>query len=85
MKKPFKFVTATFTEKHTALAEYLARHDGDVQSQVFDLIAELREGEVDFAAEGQAALGGEASPMMETIGMLTIQLMELEMAADRGP
>lgn len=75
-------LTAAFTEKQEALAHHLASHEADLQNDVLTLIAELREGEVDFAAEGQAALSGEPSSVMETIGVLTIELMDLELAED---
>src|SRR3546814_3359583 len=49
---------ATFAKRHEELTRRLNAFDQALQSDVSELIEHLRTGEVDFAAEAQAAIGG---------------------------
>lgn len=69
---------AAFARKYEELSQRLNAFDPFLQSDVSELIEHLRTGEVDFAAEAQAAIGGRPSEIAETTTHLFLLLMAEE-------
>lgn len=69
---------AAFAQKYEELTQQLNACDPTLQSDVFELIENLRTGDVDFAAEAQAAIGGASSDIAEAAGYLSLLLMSAE-------
>lgn len=69
---------ATFTRKYEELTRRLNAFDSTLQSDVSELIEHLRTGDVDFAAEAQAAIGGTSSDIAEAAGYVSLLLMSAE-------
>ncbi|MBW8320976.1 MAG: hypothetical protein K0M49_05310 [Arenimonas sp.] len=69
---------ATFARKYEELTRRLNAFDQALQSDVSKLIEHLRTGEVDFAAEAQAAIGGTSSNIAEAAGYVSLLLMSAE-------
>src|SRR3546814_6403174 len=69
---------ATFAKRHEELTRRLNAFDQALQSDVSELIEHLRTGEVDFAAEAQAAIGGTSSNIAEAAGYVSLLLMSAE-------
>ncbi|KQM32220.1 hypothetical protein ASF03_12030 [Rhizobium sp. Leaf68] len=67
-----------FASKHGDLIRRLHHFDVGLQTAVSDLIEHMRTGDVDFAAEAQAAIGGTSSDIVETMGYLTMFLMSAD-------
>ena len=74
---------ATFAQKHEGLARQLDALDPTLQTDVSELIEYLRTGDVDFAAEAQAAIGGTSSTTAEAAGYVSLLLMSAEV--ENGP
>ena len=71
-----------FAEKREELIRLLGAFDQDTHTEVFELVERLRGGDIDFAAEAQAALGGLSTDIAEATGHLTLHLIELELQTD---
>lgn len=56
----------------------------DIEADVSILVDYLRTGEIDFAAEAQAAIGGTSTEIMEMIGSLTLLLIECEWQVEKS-
>ncbi|MDX0312556.1 hypothetical protein GOC54_15935 [Sinorhizobium meliloti] len=69
---------AAFTRKYEELTRRLNAFDQALQSDVSELIEHLRTGDVDFAAEAQAAIGGASSNIAEAAGYVSLLLMSAE-------
>src|SRR3546814_3994284 len=69
---------ATFAKRHEELTRRLNAFDQALQSDVSELIEHLRTGEVDFAAEAQAAIGGTSSNIAEAAGRSEEHTSELQ-------
>ena len=69
---------AAFTRKYEELTRRLNAFDQALQSHVSELIKHLRTGDVDFAAEAQAAIGGTSSNIAEAAGYVSLLLMSAE-------
>ncbi|WP_186415541.1 MULTISPECIES: hypothetical protein [unclassified Pannonibacter] len=69
---------AAFTRKYEELTRRLNAFDQALQSDVFELTEHLRTGDVDFAAEAQAAIGGASSNIAEAAGYVSLLLMSAE-------
>lgn len=69
---------ATFARKYEELTRRLNAFDQALQSDVSELIEHLRTGDVDFAAEAQAAVGGTSSSIAEAAGYVSLLLMAAE-------
>ncbi|RVJ23785.1 hypothetical protein CN184_11520 [Sinorhizobium medicae] len=69
---------ATFARKYEELTRRLDAYDQVLQSDVSELIEHLRTGDVDFAAEAQAAIGGTSSNIAEAAGYVSLLLMSAE-------
>lgn len=72
---------AAFERKYEELTQRL--NDQALKSDVSELIDHLRTGDVDFAAEAQAAIGGNSSKIAEAAGYLSLLLLSAEI--DRIP
>jgi hypothetical protein len=68
----------TFASKYEELTRRLSAFDQALQSDVSELIDHLRTGNVDFAAEAQAAIDGTSSNVTEAAGYLSLLLMSAE-------
>lgn len=77
---------AAFARKFEELTRRLPAFDAALQSDVFELIDHLRTGDIDFAAEAQAAIGGASSNGAEAAGYLSLLLMsaEIDSISDEG-
>ncbi|WP_202943910.1 hypothetical protein [Methylovorus glucosotrophus] len=71
---------ATFARKYEELTRRLNAFDQALQSDVSELIEYLRTGNVDFAAEAQAAIGGTSSNIAEAAGYVSLFLMSAEIS-----
>ena len=69
---------ATFARKYEELTRRLNAFDQAVQSDVSELIEHLRTGDVEFAAEAQAAIGGTSSNIAEAAGYVSLLLLSAE-------
>ncbi len=69
---------AAFAGKHEELTRRLTALDPTLQSDVSELIEYLRTGEIDFAADAQAAMGGNPSSFAEELGYLSLLLISAE-------
>ena len=69
---------AAFTRKYEELTRRLNAFDQALQSDVSELIEHLRTGDIDFAAEAQAAIGGASSNIAEAAGYVSLLLMSAE-------
>ena len=69
---------AAFTRKYEELTRRLNAFDQALQSDVSELIEHLRTGDVDFAAEAQAAIGGASSNVVEAAGYVSLLLTSAE-------
>jgi hypothetical protein len=69
---------ATFARKYEELTRRLNAFDLALQSDVSELIEHLRTGDIDFAAEAQAAVGGASSNIAEAAGYVSLLLMSAE-------
>lgn len=69
---------AAFTRKYEELSRRLNDFDPALQSDVFELIEHLRTGDVDFAAEAQAAISGTSSNIAEAAGYVSLLLMSAD-------
>lgn len=69
---------AAFERKYEELTRRLNAFDQALQSDVSELIEHLRTGDVDFAAEAQAAIGGTSSNIAEAAGYVSLILMSAE-------
>ncbi|MBB4010682.1 hypothetical protein [Allorhizobium taibaishanense] len=69
---------AAFERKYEELTRRLNAFDQVLQSNVSELIEHLRIGDVDFAAEAQAAIGGTSSNIAEAAGYVSLLLMSAE-------
>ncbi len=69
---------ATFARKYEELTRRLNAFDQALQSDVSELIEHLRTGDVDFAAEAQAAIGGTSSNIAEAAGYVSLLLLSAE-------
>lgn len=67
-----------FTRKYEELTRRLNAFDQALQSDVSELIEHLRTGDIDFAAEAQAAIGGASSNIAEAAGYVSLLLMSAE-------
>lgn len=67
---------AFFARKYEELTRRLNAFDQALQSDVSELIEHLRTGDVDFAAEAQAAIGGMPNEIVEATGYLSLLLIE---------
>lgn len=72
-----------FAKKNEELSQQLDVCDPSLQTDVSDLIEHMRTGDIDFAAEAQAALNGEPTKFAETAGYLTLELIEYELRANK--
>ena len=68
----------TFASNYEELTRRLSAFDQALQSDVSELIEHLRTGNVDFAAEAQAAIDGTSSNVTEAAGYLSLLLMSAE-------
>lgn len=68
----------SFARKRDELTRRLSAYDPALLSDVSELIAHLRTGDVDFAAEAQAAIGGTSSNIAEAAGYVSLLLMSAE-------
>lgn len=68
----------TFEKKGEELTRRLKAFDQALQSDVSELIEHLRTGDIDFAAEAQAAIGGASSNIAEAAGYVSLLLMSAE-------
>ena len=69
---------AAFASKYEELTRRLDACDPALQRDVAELIEHLRTGDVDLAAEAQAAIGGTASNIAEAAGYVSLLLMSAE-------
>ncbi len=69
---------ATFARRHEQLTRRLIAFDQALQSDVSELIEHLRTGDVDFAAEARAAIGGYPGNFAEAAGYLSLLLISAE-------
>lgn len=69
---------AAFERKYEELTRRLNAFDQALQSDVSELIEHLRTGDVDFAAEAQAAISGTSSNIAEAAGYVSLLLMSAE-------
>lgn len=69
---------AAFTRKYEELTRRLNDFDPALQSDVSELIEHLRTGDVDFAAEAQAAIGGTSSNIAEAAGYVSLLLLSAD-------
>lgn len=69
---------AAFARKHEELIRRLDAFDPALRSDVSELIEHLRTGEIDFAADAQAAIGGSSSNFAEAAGYLSLLLISAE-------
>ena len=69
---------AAFERKYEELTRRLNAFDQALQSDVSELIEHLRTGDVDFAAEAQAAIGGTSSKIAEAAGYVSLLLLSAE-------
>lgn len=67
-----------FAGKYDELTRRLRDFDDGLQAAVFEFIQHLRAADVDFAAEAQAAIGGNSGGLVEAMGYLSILLMSAE-------
>lgn len=73
---------AAFARKYEELTRRLYALGPALQSDVSELIGHLRTGEIDFAADAQAAIGGTPNEIVEAMGYLSLLLIESEMKAE---
>ena len=73
---------SSFATKREELIRRLDAFDLGLQKDVFELVEHLRTGDIDFAAEAQAAIGGVSTETVETTGYLTLLLIEQELQGD---
>lgn len=73
-----KSLDAAFARKYEELTQQINACDPTLQSDVSELIESLRTGDVDLAAEAQAAIGGASSNIAEAAGYLSLLLMSAE-------
>jgi len=71
-------IETAFAGKVEELTRRLPAFDAALNSDVFELIDHLRTGDIDFAAEAQAAIGGASSNCAEAAGYLSLLLMSAE-------
>ncbi len=71
-----------FSRKNGELTRRLDAFDPSLQTDVSDLIEHLRTGDIDFAAEAQAAIGGTSSEIVGAADYLTLLLIEQEWLAN---
>jgi hypothetical protein len=69
---------AAFARRHEELTRRLNASDPTLQSDVSELIEHLRTGDVDFAAEAQAVIGGASSNIAEAAGYVSLLLMSAD-------
>ncbi|MEX1200969.1 MAG: hypothetical protein WEB02_09300 [Methylophaga sp.] len=69
---------AAFARRHEELTRRLNASDPTLQSDVSELIEYLRTGDVDFAAEAQAVIGGASSNIAEAAGYVSLLLMSAD-------
>ncbi len=69
---------AAFARKYEELTRRLNAYDQALQSDVSAFIEHLRTGDVDFAAEAQAAIGGTSSNIVEVARYVSLLLMSAE-------
>lgn len=69
---------AAFARRHEELTRRLNAFDPALQSDVSELIEHLRTGDVDFATEAQAAIGGTPSNIAEAAGYVSLLLMSAD-------
>jgi len=74
-----------FERKSEELTQQLRPCDPDLQSDVFNMIARLRTGEIDFTAEAQCALTGSASEIVENHGLIALRLIDFESSGEFDP
>ncbi|MGQ2952289.1 MAG: hypothetical protein ACT6RN_24405 [Agrobacterium sp.] len=67
-----------FAGKHDELTRRLHDFDVGLQTAVSEFIEHLRTGDVDFAAEAQAAIGGTSSNIAEAAGYVSLLLMSAD-------
>ncbi len=70
---------ASFANKYEELTRWLDAFAPDLQTDVSGLIERLQTGEVDIAAEAQAAINGTFSEIAEATGSYSLLLIECEM------
>lgn len=83
---------AIFARNYEELTRRLNVFNPALQLDVAELIEHLRTGDVDFAAEAEAALNGETTDSVERVNYLILMLIEYEFlmstdnheAADQG-
>ncbi len=73
-----------FARKNEQLVQRLDVCDPSLQTDVSDLIEHMRTGDIDFAAEAQAAINGESAEFAETAGYLILELIEYELQANKA-
>lgn len=73
-----RILEANFARMYEELTRQLSAFDQGLQSDVSELIEQLRTGEVDFAAEAQAAISGNSSKIAEAAGCASLFLMLAE-------
>lgn len=69
---------AAFAGKSEELNRCLDVCDQYLQTSIYDLIENLRSGDIDFSAEAQASIGGVSSDIVEATGDLFLRLIESE-------
>ncbi|HEL5054261.1 TPA: hypothetical protein UL921_001675 [Stenotrophomonas maltophilia] len=69
---------AAFTRRYEELTRRLNAFDQALQSDVSELIEQLRTGDVDFAAEARAAIDGTPSSIAEAAGYVSLLLMSAQ-------
>lgn len=69
---------AAFASKYEELTRRLDAFDPALQRDVAELIEYLRIGDVDFAAQAQAAVGGTLSNIVEAVGYVSLLLMSAD-------
>lgn len=67
-----------FAGKHDELTRRLHDFDVGLQTAVSEFIKHLRTGDVDFAAEARAAIGGTSSNIAEAAGYVSLLLMSAD-------
>lgn len=67
-----------FARKHEEMTRRLHAFDPALQADVSELIEHLRTGDVDFAAEAQAAIFGTSSEIVEAAGYVSLLLISAE-------
>jgi hypothetical protein len=75
---------SAFAGKNEEMTGQLDAFDPALKTDVSELIAYLRSGEIDFVAEVQDALGGEIGQIREAVDYLTLRLIAEEYRNCRG-